>query len=104
MYKLKKSFRFRSVLQAQSFIHVAAAHGKTGILGSVVTVEGTHDFTGWRKLCVLARLIRASVSLKPDIEALTAQAGLTARGVLPSEDSRLLLTHQEEGSCKSSPR
>ena len=93
MYLLRKSFRFRNILQAQAFVRVAAVHGKTSILGSVVTLEARLDFTGWRKLGALARLVRESGSLKPDIEALSAQAGLSTIETSPAVASRPLLTH-----------
>jgi hypothetical protein len=74
--QLKKSFRFNSKLQAQSFIGVAAVYGKICVTGSVAVFQGALEFESWRKLCNLAKLIKGSTTIQPDIEQMKAQAGL----------------------------
>ena len=76
MYFGKKIFEFGTCEQASAFGEVATFYGKVNFFGRKVIFLASLDFSGWRKLDTLARLVRDKFSATTDVRGLADEAGL----------------------------
>jgi hypothetical protein len=78
VYRIKKSFQFKNSGQANAFLEIANLYGKGRTFGSVVLYEASLEFTVWRKLENLARMVTECAVRDIDIYKMTSQAGFKA--------------------------
>lgn len=76
MYSGKKIFEFGTCEQANAFGKVATFYGKVNFFGRKVIFLASLDFSIWRKIDTLARLVRDKLSATEDVHGLADEAGL----------------------------
>jgi len=74
MYTLRKIFVFRSRSQQEAFHSVASLYGDCKLIGTIVILHASLDFSMWRKLIHLASILL--LEEEPDLRELSSLAGL----------------------------
>lgn len=75
VYRIKRSFRFRSAAQARAFLEIANVYGRGRTFGDIVLYEASLEFIVWRKLETLAHMVSDCSVKDIDIYKMTSQAG-----------------------------
>lgn len=78
VHKLKRTFHFKNVWQANAFLEIANIYGKGKIVGNVVLCKASLEFIVWRKLQNLAGIVSECTVRNIDICKMTSRAGFKA--------------------------